>query len=148
MWYGLSDYEVEDQVNDRISFCRFVGISMDDKCPDHSVISRFRTVLTQKKAYDKILASINNQLESKGILLRKGIIVDASVTDSPRKPKGKKEYEIVEDRNEDDEPKIINKSETKLKEKTKPGVDKEAAWLKKAGKLHFGYKQHTATEEQ
>ncbi|MGL5979378.1 MAG: transposase [Phocaeicola sp.] len=52
-WYDLSDYEVEDQVNDRISFSRFVGLSLDDKCPDHSVISRFRRAMIQKKAYDK-----------------------------------------------------------------------------------------------
>ncbi|MEI6732297.1 MAG: IS5 family transposase [archaeon] len=146
-WYGLSDYEVEDQVNDRISFSRFVGISMDDKCPDHSVISRFRTALTQKKAYDKILISINNQLETKGILVRKGTIVDASVTDTPRKPKGKKEYEIVEDRSED-ESGATNNDKTKLEEKAKPGVDTQAKWIKKAGKLHYGYKQHTATNEQ
>ena len=50
-WYGLSDYEVEDQVKDRISFSRFVGISMDDNVPDHSVISRFRSTLTQSGAY-------------------------------------------------------------------------------------------------
>jgi IS5 family transposase len=53
-WYGLSDYESEDQVNDRISFSRFVGLSLDDKSPDHSVVSRFLTELTKKKAYDKL----------------------------------------------------------------------------------------------
>ena len=42
-WYGLSDYEVEDRVNDSISFSKFVGISLDDSVPDHSVISRFRS---------------------------------------------------------------------------------------------------------
>jgi len=41
-WYGLSDYEVENRVNDSISFSRFVGISLDNPVPDHSVISRFR----------------------------------------------------------------------------------------------------------
>jgi len=49
-WYGLSDYEVEDRVNDSISFSRFVGISLDDVVPDHSVLSRFRTEMTQKGA--------------------------------------------------------------------------------------------------
>ena len=145
-WYGLSDYEVEDQVNDRISFSRFVGISMDDKSPDHSVISRFRTALTQRNAFEKLLHKINKQLESKQIIVTRGIIVDASVTDSPRKPKGKKEYEVVEDRNED-EP--TNSGEPlKVQEKVKPGVDTQGKWVKKAGKLRFGYKQHTATDEQ
>ena len=141
-WYGLSDYEVEDQVNDRISFSRFAGISMDEKSPDHSVISRFRTALTQRNAYDKILQSINHQLELKQIIVKQGIIVDASVSDTPRKPKGKKEYEIVEDRKEDEHP--VSKAEPKIK----PGVDIDAKWIKKAGKLRYGYKQHTATDEQ
>ena len=51
-WYDLSDYEVEDQVKDRISFSCFVGISMGDSIPDHSVISRFRTSLTKSRAYE------------------------------------------------------------------------------------------------
>ena len=48
-WYGLSDYQVEEEVNDRITFSRFCGISMDNSVPDHSVLSRFRTALTEKK---------------------------------------------------------------------------------------------------
>ena len=142
-WYGLSDYEVEEQVNDRISFSRFVGISLEDKCPDHSVISRFRTTMTQKKAYDKLLIAINKQLEENSILVKTGVIVDASITDTLRKPKGKKEYKVVEDRQEEESQDTI----PHLEEKTKPGVDKDAKWLKKAGRLHYGYKQHTGTDE-
>lgn len=82
-WYGLSDYEVKDQVNDRISFSRFVGLSMDDKCPDHSAISRFRTAMTEKKAYDKLFKEMNKQLQSHSIIVNTGVIVDASITDSP-----------------------------------------------------------------
>lgn len=44
--------------------------------------------------------NINLQLEEKEILLKKGAIVDASITDSPRKPRGKKEYQVIEDRKE------------------------------------------------
>ncbi len=145
-WYGLSDYEAEDQVNDRISFSRFVGLSLDDKCPDHSVISRFRTELTTKKAYNKLLEAINIQLETKKILVKTGVIIDASVTDSPRKPKGHKEFEITEDRQEDLQD-AMQKS-TILVEKVKPGVDTDGKWIKKAGKLRYGFKQHTATDEQ
>ncbi|HAF35627.1 MAG TPA: IS5/IS1182 family transposase, partial [Sphingobacterium sp.] len=51
-WYGLSDYEVEDRINDSISFSRFVCISLDDSVPDHSVISRFRSSLKEKGVYE------------------------------------------------------------------------------------------------
>ena len=42
-WYGLSDYEVEEKVNDSLSFMQFVGLQLEDEVPDHSIISRFRT---------------------------------------------------------------------------------------------------------
>lgn len=159
-WYGLSDYEVEDQVNDRISFSRFVGISMDNPVPDHSVLSRFRTAMTEKKAFEKLFKVINKQLESHQIIVKSGLIVDASLTDSPRCPKGKKQYEVVEDRKESEgestesqtqaepQPSVqaAPQPQPRLKEKVKAGVDTEASWLKKAGKLRYGFKKHKATD--
>src|SRR5207237_6859689 len=58
-WYGLSDYEVEDKVNDSLSFMQFVGLQLEDDVPDHSIISRFRTELTNKDAFEKIFEKIN-----------------------------------------------------------------------------------------
>lgn len=73
-----------------------------------------------------------------------GAIVDASVTDSPRRPRGQKEYEVVQNRHEDEMADIAN---AKLVEKPRPGVDTEARWVKKAGKCHFGYKRHTVVNQ-
>ena len=129
-WYGLSDYEIENQVNDRISFMKFCELSFEDTVPDHSVISRFRKAITKQGAYEQLLKEINNQLESHCILVKQGAIIDASITPSQRKPKGQKHYESTSE-----EP-------PKLKEIQKKGVDKEASWTKKAGKLHYGYKKH------
>ena len=39
-WYGLSDGEVEDQVNDRLSFSRFAGLGMGDIVPDSTTVCR------------------------------------------------------------------------------------------------------------
>ena len=148
-WYGLSDYEVEEMVNDSLSFMRFVGLTLEDSVPDNTVLSRFRTELTLKQGYEKLMDMINGQLEEKGILLKKGAIVDASITDSPRKPRGKKEYELVEDRKELTEANGQELIPTKvLVVKVQRHVDTEAAWIKKAGKLHFGYKKHVATDDQ
>jgi len=145
VWYGLSDGEVEDQVNDRISFSRFVGLSMEDDVPDSTTVCRFRNILVEAKLYDSLLDEINRQLEDRGVLVKKGAIVDASVTDTNRRPRGQKEYEVVEDRCEDGKSDVAN---TKLVEKPGRGVDTEARWLKKAGKLHFGYKRHTVTNQE
>lgn len=145
-WYGLSDYEVENQVNDRFSFSSFAGISMDDICPDSTTICRFRKSLVDGGVYDELLTEINRQLEVKGVIIKSGAIVDASVTDSPRRPRGKKSYAIVEDRNEDEQ---AAEAETSFAhEAMKPNVDAEARWTKKMGETRFGYKRHTVTDMQ
>jgi IS5 family transposase len=89
--------EVKDRVNDSISFSRFVGISLDDSVPDHSVLSRFRSELTEKGAYEKIFKALNKQLDKHKILVKTGAIIDASIIDSPLKPKGTVTYEIEND---------------------------------------------------
>lgn len=71
-WYGLSDYQVEEEVNDRITFSKFCGISMDHIAPDHSVLSLFKTQLTKKRALGKLLDMINIQLECHGMMVRPG----------------------------------------------------------------------------
>ena len=149
-WYGLSDYEVEEKVNDSLSFMQFVGLQLEDEVPDHSVISRFRSELTKKDAFEKIFEKINTQLESKGLIVKTGAIVDATVTDSPRKPKGKTTYAIANDRKEEERTQSDIEEEAAQKQVikiTQPGVDSEAAWLKKAGKLHYGYKKHLCTDQ-
>jgi IS5 family transposase len=149
-WYGLSDYEVEEKVNDSLSFMQFVGLQLEDEVPDHSVISRFRSELTKKEAFEKIFEQINAQLESKGLIVKTGAIVDATVTDSPRKPRGKTTYAVADDRKETERSEADIKEETKqnqLIKITQPGVDAQAAWLKKAGKLHYGYKKHLCTDD-
>ena len=118
-WYGLSDYETETQVNDRLSFMKFCGLRLEDEVPDHSAICRFRKTLNESQAYEPLLNEINRQLEKASILIKKGAIIDASITPTLNKPKGKKVYEIIEE-----EP-------PKLKEVPKKGVDQEASWTKK-----------------
>lgn len=139
-WYGLSDYEVEDRVNDSISFGYFCGLTIDSIAPDHSTLSRFRTIMTKANAYDLLFKEINNQLESHNIIVKKGAIVDASVVDTPLKPKGKTNHKVTEDRKDTQEVSV---------EKEYPeSVDKEASWLKKRGKYRYGYKKHYVTDEQ
>jgi IS5 family transposase len=150
-WYGLSDYEVEDRVNDSISFGRFVGISLDDSVPDHSVLSRFRTEMTQKNVYDKLFKAMNKQLEKHKIIVKTGAIVDASIVDSPLKPKGQTTFEIENDRSEEersDEDKNNENTHHSTVTKTQKGADPEGRWIKKSGVTRFGYKKHTVTDEE
>jgi IS5 family transposase len=114
-------------------------------------LSRFRSELTSKKAFDRLLKKINRQLVEHKVILKNGAgIVDATLTDTPRCPKGKAPYELAEDRKEDQRSSDdVEKEEKQMKlvKKQQPGVDNEARYLKKGKKLHFGYKKHVLTDE-
>ena len=138
-WYGLSDYEVEDRLNDSISFSYFCGMNIDEVAPDHSTLSRFRTALTKTKTFEKLFSIINAQLEAHNIIVKKGIIVDASVIDTPLRPKGKTNHKVTQDRSEE---------EIAVKKEYTQSVDKEGTWLKKRGKYHFGFKKHHVTDNE
>lgn len=139
-WYGLSDYEVEDRINDSISFSYFCGLHIDQVAPDHSTLSRFRSLMTQSGAYDSLFKSLNNQLEQQGIIIKRGAIVDASVIDTPLRPKGKIPHQVTQDREEE--------QEVTISKDYPDSVDKEASWLKKSGKYRYGYKKHYVTDEE
>jgi len=150
MWYGLSDKEVEIAVNDRISFSNFVGLPLDQSCPDHSTIWRFRERMQKAGAWDKLLAAINEQLIKNKVIVKSGVNVDASITKSPNRPKGPIRIEIAEDRMEEDRSEeSIEKEKEYMKEVSvkQASADPEARWLKKGNKSFFGYKKHVGTTE-
>jgi IS5 family transposase len=151
IWYDLSDEKVEESVNDSLSMMRFCDLDIEDSVPDHSVLSRFRTELTSKKAFDRLLKKINRQLVDHKVIIKNGAgIVDASLTDTPRCPKGKAEYELAEDRKEDERcVEDLEKEEVQMRlvKKQQPGVDYEARYLRKGKEVRFGYKKHVLTDE-
>ncbi len=75
-WHRLSDPEVEEALADRISFRRFVGLSLSDSVPDHSTVSRFRAQLGDR--YERLLSALNAQFESHGFIIKEGTLMDAS----------------------------------------------------------------------
>ena len=123
-WYGLSDPGLEDALADRVSFRRFAGLSWEDGTPDHSVISRFRTSLAEQALDRKLFDEVLRQLDTKGMLLRQGTLIDATliaaaVAPPPRHAPGNG---MRSDR------------------------DPDARWAKKGGKATFGYKLHAAVD--
>jgi len=79
IWYNLSDVQTEAMVNDSLSAMRFCNLSIEDSVPDHSTLSRFRTELTQKKAYDRLLKKINSQLNTHKLIVKNGQVMKISV---------------------------------------------------------------------
>src|SRR5437899_2914752 len=61
--YGLSDAELEEVLNDRLSFRRFVGLSLEDAVPDHTTLCRFRNRLIDAGLLEKLFAELDRQLE-------------------------------------------------------------------------------------
>ena len=151
VWNGsLSDRLVEEMLNENLSAMNFCGLRLEDQVPDHTRLSRFRTLLTEKRAFEPIMNLINDQLNNHGIIVKNGLKIDATITDSPRKPKKKTTFELAEDRKEDEitkEQVDLQTVELKLVKKIEPGVDIEARWIKKAGKTHYGFKKHIGTDE-
>lgn len=143
-WYGLSDYEVEDRVNDSIGFSKFVGLELDSSVPDHSVLSRFRKELTKNNAYEKVMKEINQQLERHKIIIKTGAIVDASIIDTPLKPKGKPTYEVPEEREATPE----QEPNKDLIKQVSKGTDLDGRWVKRGDKLRYGFKKHVVTDVQ
>lgn len=147
IWHGgLSDEAVEDMANSNLHVMRFLGLNLEDDVPDHSVLSRFRTRLTTAGAWDGLLAIINGQIQTHGVMVTQGCHVDVSITHSQRKPKNKPSYEVVNDREERDD-EADAQAAMGVIEVTQPGVDTEARWVKKSGKSVFGYKQHTVVDD-
>ena len=99
---GLSDRLIEEMANENLSVMLFLGLNLEDSVPDHSVIARFRKRLTENDGFESLLNVVNSQIQAKGLSIEKGTSVDASITDSERKPRGKKTYEIAVDRKEDE----------------------------------------------
>jgi len=120
-WYGLSDYEVEDRVNDSISFGYFCGLTIDQVTPDHSILSRFRSALTKSSAFELLFKEVNRQLEGHEIIVKTGAIIDASVVDT----KGKVNHEVTTDREEEQEVAISKEYPSSV----------DGSWLKKRGKF-------------
>ncbi|WP_157609231.1 transposase [Psychroflexus torquis] len=67
----MSDYEVEDRLNDSISFDYFCGMNIDEVAPDHSTLSRFRTALTKLKLLRSYSASLMHNWKLTTSLLKR-----------------------------------------------------------------------------
>ena len=125
-WHNLSDYTLEESLDDRLSFRRFVSLSASDKAPDHSVFSRFRDQLIKHGIHDCLFAELNRQLEEKGLIIKKGTLVDATVIEAaPKRP-------------------LHNEDGSTGQSKQDP----EAQWTKKGSKYVFGYKAHVGVDQE
>jgi transposase, IS5 family len=84
--YGLSERELEEALNDRLSFKRFVGLSFEEAAPDHTVLNRFRNRLIEEKLVEKLFGELDRQLEKAGVILKRGTMLDATLIEAVSAP--------------------------------------------------------------
>jgi IS5 family transposase len=121
-WYRLSDPGLEEALSDRLSFRRFVGLALADPVPDHSTLSRFRSELVRRGLSERLLAELNRQLDAKGLIVKTGTLVDASLVEADaRRPR---QGEPIAERS-----------------------DRDARWNAMPEAPLFGYKAHLAVDQ-
>jgi IS5 family transposase len=82
--HGLSDPMTEEALKDRISLRRFVGLSFDDKTPDHGTIWLFRERLAKAGHGSTLFDETREYLREKGVVLNTGTLIDATIIEAPR----------------------------------------------------------------
>ena len=154
--YGLSDDQAEFQIQDRLSFMRFLGLGLGDHVPDAKTIWLFREHLTQARAVENLFARFDKHLTRAGYLAMGGQIVDATIVAAPKQ------------RNTDAEKADIKAGKVPDAWKDKPAKlrqkDRDARWTVKFSKAKaaedgktqqrdiaipaFGYKNHAAIDRR
>nr|ABN47099.1 hypothetical protein [Sinorhizobium meliloti SM11] len=131
--YNLSDDQAEFVIQDRLSFMRFLGLSLSEKVPDAKTIWLFRESLVRAGAIDNLFARFEKHLSRSGYLAKGGQIVDATIIQAPKQ------------HNSQDEKAAIKAGEIKAEWKDKPAKlaqkDRDARWTVKYSKA----KQPTET---
>lgn len=85
-WFGIkSNPELETQINDRISFRTFIGLTLADPSPDHSIICRFREHVG-KEVLEDIHHELLDQVDSQEFSIESGMAVDARIVKSASRP--------------------------------------------------------------
>ena len=138
--YNLSDDQTEYQINDRISFMRFLGLHLGDRVPDAKTIWLFRDTLTKADVIRELFNIFNKQLEEAHLITRTGTIVDATFVEAPRQRNSKDERKDIK---EGKVPEAWEKEGNSHKLRQK---DMDATWTRKGNQTYFGYKDHVKAD--
>jgi IS5 family transposase len=121
-WYDLSDPKLEDALADRLSFRKFCGFPLDVETPDETTFVRFRKALRERGLFEKLFEAINQQFDKKGLFVKRGALIDATIVDADAKRPNMSEGQVSM-------------------------VDPDATFTKKNDDVYFGYKMHVGVDE-
>lgn len=125
-WFSLSDPALEEMLKDRLSFRRFVGLSLEEQTPDETTFVKFRDRLAERGHGSTLFDAVKRVLDERGVLLHSGTLIDASVqqTSYGRWSRASDEKADLHTR------------------------DKSASSTRMYGRTYFGFKGHIATDTQ
>lgn len=86
-WFGLSDPAMEEALYEIASMRQFAGLSLTRPIPDETTILNFRRLLETYELGADILSRVNGYLSRKGLMLKRGTIVDATIIAAPSSTK-------------------------------------------------------------
>lgn len=117
--YDLSDMAAMTEVIDSRAFSDFCGVDSSNQVPDGDTIGRFRALLVEHGLQEKLFGQVVQLLYARGLILKKGTIVDSTIIAAP--------------------------PSTKNRERQR---DPEAHQVKKGNAWHFGYKAHIGVDKE
>jgi IS5 family transposase len=133
-YYNLSDDQVEYQINDRMSFMRFLDLSIADDIPDGKTVWSFRERITDLGITEELFEVFVKELERLDLIVNEGKIIDASFVEVPKRHVRSTEEEKIK---EGEGGELWNEHPHKKCQK-----DVDARWTKKNKVSYFGYKNH------
>lgn len=117
--YNLSDMAAVAEVIDSRAFSDFCGVESSNQVPDGDTLGRFRNILLRNGIQQELFAQVVELLMQRGLILKRGTIVDSTFIDAP--------------------------SSTKNEKKER---DPQAHSAKKGNTWHFGYKAHIGVDKE
>ena len=117
--YSLSDMATINEVYDSRAFSNFCGVDSPNQIPDGDTLGRFRNILKENGIQEQFFADTVTTFQKKGLILKKGTIVDSTIIEAP--------------------------SSTKNAKKKR---DPDAHSVKKGNTWHFGYKAHIGVDKK
>lgn len=139
-YYNLSDGQTEYQINDRLSFMRFLGLTLADSVPDEKTIWLFREELTNRELVERLFSLFLQELTRLDLVVHEGKIIDASFIETPIQRNSKEENAMLK---KGEIPKSMQENEHSFSQK-----DTDARWTKKGDVSFYGYKNHIKVDSK
>lgn len=134
--YNLSDEALEVEIYNRASFRIFLGMNIASDVPDRNTIWKFRERLANKGLTESLFEEFNAFLSNKGLIVKRGTIIDATFVDAPRQQTTPEEYQAIKSGKSCDE--VFEGRNSHVKSHK----DMDARWGYKGRETHYGYKNH------